>query len=214
MRNKVIAAGLLAGTLAGYASAAGVMTTVPAPGDPAFQVEILALHNAERRSLGVGDLAWSPALAEEAADWAARLAKTGKMEHERQSRHGENLSSAGAGRGSVAGLVQRWLAEKPNYIPGSAQPNTSKTGNWADVGHYTAVVWSATKSVGCAVGRGQVLDFLVCRYDPPGNVVGYAAYDVNAAARAAVAVKPAPPTPAAQTSPTPIPKPKPATIRG
>jgi uncharacterized protein YkwD len=197
------------------AAASGGLPSVPRIDDPSFQTEILGLHNAERRSLGIGDLAWSPALANEARDWANKLAQTGKMAHEKQSRHGENLSSAPMGQGSVASLVQRWLAEKPRYIPGSAHPNTSTSGNWMDVGHYTAVVWSATREAGCAVGRGQTIDFLVCRYNPPGNVRGYAAYDVNAArAAAAAAAKPPAPVTSGQAQPAPVPKPKPGNLRG
>lgn len=203
------------------------MPTVPAPTDPAFQSEILAAHNGERRALGIADLVWSRDLAKEAQDWAATLAKTGRMAHARQSRHGENLSSAPVGRATPTELVARWLAEKPNYIPGSAQPNTSRTGNWADVGHYTAVVWSATREIGCAVGRGQAIDFLVCRYNPPGNVRGYAAYDVKVAAAAAAraaeakpAPQPAPAKPAAKPAVAPasdktvipVPKPKPVAV--
>jgi uncharacterized protein YkwD len=197
----------------------------PAINDRALQSEILTAHNTERRSLGVADLKWSADLAEDAADWAKGLAKSGALKHASQRSHGENLWMGAAGRSTPAGMVGLWLAEKKNYIPGSAHPKTSKTGNWADVGHYTAIVWSATAEVGCAVSRNATHDFLVCRYNPAGNVRGYAAYDVNAARRVAEAKPAAKPDPAPKPSPAPaagkkappaapvpLPIPKPATV--
>lgn len=161
------------------------MPNVPSIKDPAFQAEILAAHNNERRLLGIPDLKWSADLADEAKDWADELASTGQMKHDSQRKHGENLFFNGAGRRTPAQMVQGWLDEKQYYRPGAAMPNVSTTGNWMHVGHYTAVVWSGTSEVGCAVGRGKSSDFLVCRYNPPGNVQGFAAYDVTIAKRAA-----------------------------
>lgn len=220
MSARTFIAGFLAAALCGSAAASGAMATVPGIDNPAFQAEILRAHNTERRSLGIPDLVWSPALAKEARTWAARLARTGVLSHERQTRHGENLAAAGAGRTTPAYLVGMWLAEKPRYIPGRAHPNTSTTGNWMDVGHYTAIVWASTREVGCAVDRGQTLDFLVCRYNPPGNVKGYAAYDVRVAkavadkANASEAQPVKAQTGKAPARPAPVPRPKPAGLAG
>lgn len=167
------------------------MPLVPSIDDPAFQAEILAAHNRERALLGIAPLAWSDDLAEDAEDWAEKLARANRMEHARQRRHGENLFFNGAGRRTPAQMVQGWTDEKLYYIPGGAHPHVSTTGDWRHVGHYTAVVWATTRAVGCAVKRSASSDFLVCRYDPPGNVRGLAAYDVEAAERA-VAAAPAP----------------------
>jgi hypothetical protein len=48
----------------------------------------------------------------------------------------------------------------------------STTCNWCDVGHYSQIVWRATKQVGCGMGNGIV----VCRYTPHGNFEGQTAY--------------------------------------
>ena len=64
-----------------------------------------------------------------------------------------------------------WAAEKSLFRPGLF-PAVSRSGNWSDVGHYTQMVWKGTTRLGCAVRKGRKWDFLVCRYSPPGNVVG------------------------------------------
>lgn len=223
VRTGILAVALGAG-LCGLAAAAG-LAKAPDIKDAAFQAEILAAHNTERRSLGIADLKWSHDLAGDAQDWADGLAKSGTLKHASLRGQGESLWMGAAGRSAPASMVALWLAEKKNYIPGGAHPKNSKTGNWADVGHYTAMVWSATTEIGCAIARNAAHDFLVCRYSPPGNVEGYAAYDVNAAKRVAEvkpAAKPAPaPAPAAAkdaekkpapAAPAPVPIPKPASV--
>ncbi len=63
------------------------------------------------------------------------------------------------------------MAERDKFRAGTF-PQVSRTGNWADVGHYTQLIWPRTQEVGCAVAKGAVNDVLVCRYSPAGNIVG------------------------------------------
>lgn len=51
-------------------------------------------------------------------------------------------------------------------------PNNSGTRSWSDVGHYTQIIWPGTTHVGCGISSNRGNDFLVCRYSPPGNVMG------------------------------------------
>ena len=74
-------------------------------------------------------------------------------------------------------MVQFWTDEKLFYLPGAPHPHVSSTGDWHDVGHYTAIVWAGTRSVGCAIARNASSDFLVCRYDPIGNWTSQMAYE-------------------------------------
>ncbi len=198
-----------AAALTVFAGAAVAAAPAPKITDAAFQTEILNAHNAERRAVGSPDLKWDADLAEDAQDWANNLARSGTMTHASQRGQGENLYMSGIGRMSITQMVGGWIAERANYIPGGAHPNVSKTGNWADVGHYTAVVWSGTTSVGCAVGRGAKYDFLVCRYSPPGNMRGRMAYDASKPRRevavAAAKATPAPAPAAAARAPAPTP---------
>jgi hypothetical protein len=54
-------------------------------------------------------------------------------------------------------------------------------------GHFTQLVWNATKTVGCGATQcdnNQIKGwYLVCEYDPPGNVIGAFAGNVSASSR-------------------------------
>ena len=100
---------------------------------------ILALHNAERRRLRVPDLAWNPHLEREAAEWAEYLSRRGVLEHaDDRTRNGagENLWMGTSGGWDVDGMVDMFLDER-RYYRHATFPDVSRTGNWADVGHYT-----------------------------------------------------------------------------
>jgi hypothetical protein len=70
-----------------------------------------------------------------------------------------------------ARMVADWASERSMFRP-AVFPAVSTTGNWADVGHYTQIIWPGTQRVGCAIGRSASSDVLVCRYWPSGNVDG------------------------------------------
>ena len=136
--------------------------------------QLLALHNRARAEVGSPPLKWDPQLAAQAASYGPRLAQYGRPVH--SSRVGretsrENLLQALPGT-PVDRMVGVWIAERQHFVPGTF-PNVSRTGNWADVGHYTQMIWPTTTRIGCAVHRGGGrFDWLICRYSPPGNADG------------------------------------------
>lgn len=139
-----------------------------------FAHRLLEAHNAERDRAGLPRLAWSNRLAQDAQEWAVHLSRKGALEHagsDRRRNTGENLWMGSAGHYSAEEMIGGFLSERVRFRPGTF-PQVSRTGNWADVGHYTQIIWPRTTEVGCAVARGGLNDFLVCRYDPPGNMVG------------------------------------------
>jgi hypothetical protein len=69
-------------------------------------------------------------------------------------------------------MAGSWAAEKSLFRPGLFPGAVSRSGHWSDVGHYTQMIWKGTTRVGCAVHKSRKSDFLICRYSPPGNVVG------------------------------------------
>lgn len=147
-----------------------------APVDPHnyIQARILALHNRERAAVGAPPLAWDPVLAAAAASYGPTLASLGRLAHSpRASRPGqrENLAMGTAGHYGLEDLVEMWIEEKRNFRPGTF-PDVSRTGRWADVGHYTQMIWKGTTNVGCALHAARGRNYLICRYSPPGNADG------------------------------------------
>ena len=160
--------------------AALLSTTAPAPqfrGDRLAE-SLLAIHNRERAAVGVPPLAWDEGLAAEAASYIPELIDLGDLEHSQEAmagETGENLAMGTAGHYSPEDLTQLWVDERDIFVPGTF-PHVSRTGDWSEVGHYTAMVWRDTTSVGCAIGAGGGDLYLVCRYAPAGNVFSERVY--------------------------------------
>jgi hypothetical protein len=145
--------------------------------DPAaFSQEMLRLQNAPRAALGLQPLHWDEKLASEARGYAEKLASNGRFEHSHAPGVGENLWMGTALAFTYEDMVDSWISERRLYRSGTI-PNVSLSGNWADVGHYTQIVWRSTTSVGCGLASGRRNEVLVCRYWPAGNVLGQWAYE-------------------------------------
>lgn len=144
--------------------------------DTAFISEVLGQQNLYRSALQLPPLQWSPALANDALAWARHLAAADKGEHDAAivGKEGENLWWGTANAFSFSDMVNAWGAEKKFYRDGVFPE--CRMSRSAVVGHYTQLVWRNTTAVGCAlVGNGQH-DYLVCRYSPPGNMIGQKPY--------------------------------------
>ena len=139
-----------------------------------FAKRILAAHNGERVALGIPRLAWSETLAAHAAVWADALAKSGKFQHSPASMRpgeGENLWIGTAGAYEPEEMVKAWADEQEFFQYGPFAPDGPHV-----VGHFTQVVWRTTTELGCAEATGNGADVLVCRYSPPGNMIGEKPY--------------------------------------
>jgi pathogenesis-related protein 1 len=149
--------------------------------------DVLSAHNQWRAGLSLAPLRWSAELEASATRWAVQLAATDcKMAHrgwsDRPEPLGENIFWAAPlrvdGRAiasfqATAGeVVDLWGAEVRDYDYASNRCAAGKR-----CGHYTQLVWAATKEVGC--GRGLCADgaqIWVCHYRPAGNVEGQRPY--------------------------------------
>jgi cysteine-rich secretory family protein len=163
-----------------WAEGATVKTERPAdsrPQDLSDQpARLLALHNRERAAVGAPALAWDAALAAAAAAYGPELARRGRLAHsppETRVGQGENLWMGTRGAYSLEEMVGSWAEERRLLRPGNF-PDVSTSGHWQDVAHYTQMIWRSTTRLGCALHRAPRADILVCRYGPPGNVVGQA----------------------------------------
>lgn len=144
--------------------------------------EMVAAHNRWRKTVGAPALTYSTELAASAQAWANHLKQSNhcQMQHSQpDGRFGENLYWASAvewsdGRRelqkvSPKTVVDDWGNERADY---DYKNNSCTKGKMC--GHYTQVIWKTTTTVGCAIAvcedtREQVW---VCRYQPPGNLVG------------------------------------------
>jgi hypothetical protein len=145
--------------------------------DSLFIATVLKQHNSYRSALGIQPLQWSSALASDAVIWAQNMATAGKSQHDPQlfgKKEGENIWWGTANAYSCDEMIDFWAGESKDFVYGIFPD--CKTSHKAVVGHYTQLIWRNTSSVGCAlVGNGK-MDFLVCRYSPPGNITGQKPY--------------------------------------
>lgn len=146
-------------------------------GDALLKAAMIERHNAARRDYGSAPLAWDEALARDAARYAATLAQRGTMAHDPQTgvkpKQGENLFMGTRSAYPYAAMADLWIAEKRWFKKGRF-PDVVTSGHWSRVGHYTQIVWPATRRFGCATASNARDDVLVCRYLPAGNWFGVA----------------------------------------
>ena len=164
---------LLGGSVA-LSAAPAVASTLTIPPSTRVAMRVVQLHNQTRASAGVQPIYWDAALAAAADRYAVELARTVRWGHSSPATRpgqGENLWMGTRGAFSVDQMVGSWASEGRWFQRGRF-PQVSATGNWAEVGHYSQMIWPGTLRVGCAVRSSARNDYLVCRYSPAGNVVG------------------------------------------
>lgn len=164
-RRVLLMAALVLGSLRG-----GPAVAAEAIDMAAFRTAVLAKHNEYRARHQAPDLQYSSRLESGALSWAKRLAATGKFEHSGGS-EGENLhfffSSEAVSADELAEqAVSHWYNELKKY-------NYKRPGFSGTTGHFTQVVWKSSTSLGCGAAKSKDQSyFIVCRYDPAGNVLG------------------------------------------
>lgn len=122
---------------------------------------ILDSHNKYRALHGVGDLSWEQGPYDYAKSNADSYDCSGVLTHT-HGQYGENLA---AGFASGPSAVAAW------YVEGETFSYTT----YNEYNHFTQVIWKASTKVGCAykdcLAEGWGL-YVVCEYDPVGNVIG------------------------------------------
>ncbi len=134
-------------------------------GLPADAQTLLDEHNRYRAAHCAPPLEWSDELAAVAQGWADQLRDDGcAFEHSR-TKYGENLAAGTSGALPPEAVVEMWYREVDQY----AFPDG---GFSMETGHFTQVVWTDTRRLGCGVAACGGFDIWVCNYDPPGNFEG------------------------------------------
>lgn len=134
--------------------------------------ELLQLHNDERAKYGASPLEWDEGLAATAAEWSSKCV----WQH---SGSGENLAMGTFGYYTGADMFKMWVDEVQWYNWAAPGPNPIPSApENAAVGHWTQIVWKGSAKVGCAYNRcaagkltGDEALYVVCHFDPSGNVV-------------------------------------------
>jgi pathogenesis-related protein 1 len=132
--------------------------------------DYLDAHNAARAAVGVGPLTWDTTVQAYAQNYANQRAGDCNLVHS-GGPYGENIAWSSADL-SGTDAVKMWVDEMAYY-----DYNSNSCASGQQCGHYTQVVWGNSVSLGCAkVTCSAGGTFIVCNYDPPGNVVGQKPY--------------------------------------
>ncbi len=134
---------------------------------------LLAFQNSARAAVGEQPLVWSTGLADVARQWANHLIATGAFKHHVGGHYGENLYDITGGTATPRHVVSAWVDERRDY-----DVRTNSCSGDTDCGHYTQIVWSRTRAVGCALAANSNRQVWVCEYYPAGNIIGYRPYQV------------------------------------
>lgn len=135
-----------------------------------FASSMLDEHNAKRAlHKDTPTLSWSDELASYAQNYADDYDCSGSLTHS-GGPYGENLA---IGYGTT-GAVDAWYSEIKDYS--FSNPDYSSS-----TGHFTQVVWKSTTKVGCGIKQcgGVWGDYIICSYDPAGNMLGTFASNVE-----------------------------------
>jgi len=161
----------------GYAAGGGANKQVDDDGEPVDGLSpkaianILKEHNAFRAKEHVPPLTWNATVAQYAQHYAQQRKGDCALKHS-TGPYGENLMYGEGKAWTWRHTVDEWSDEKKNYHYGSNSCDAGK-----QCGHYTAVVWKGTTSVGCGRVTCTTGDTLmVCSYYPPGNYDGEKPY--------------------------------------
>ncbi|XP_077576906.1 GLI pathogenesis-related 2, like [Stigmatopora nigra] len=140
-----------------------------------FAEEVLQRHNEYRKRHQAPGLKLSNKLNREAARYAESLAITRILKHSEESSKGscgENLAWASYDQ-SGNDVTDRWYDEVKHY-------NFSSPGFTSGTGHFTAMVWKNSTTLG--VGKAVASDgssFVVARYIPAGNITNQGHFENN-----------------------------------
>ncbi|XP_039488947.1 Golgi-associated plant pathogenesis-related protein 1 [Drosophila santomea] len=124
---------------------------------------VLRETNKYRRLHNANHLKMDEKLSSYAQQWADQLADHNKLETRPAPLYGENIMCVRRSKFSVEQILKLWYQEKYSY-------DYLKPGFNLYTGHFTQLVWRQTKFLGVGVACDVRSIWIVCNYDPPGNV--------------------------------------------
>eukprot|EP00111_Clytia_hemisphaerica_P009273 TCONS_00027232-protein len=170
-----------------------------------FKQQVLDAHNSCRQKHGTPPLQWSDVLAQQAQSWADKIAKKGKFEHspsKLRKGQGENIACAGGKELTGEDAVKMWYDEIKDFNFKNVKYNSK-------CGHFSQMVWVSTTEIGAGKGTAKNgMQFVVCRYNPAGNMLSEFKNNVKPPG-APASTAPPPKQQAAAAPPKTQPQPKP-----
>uniref|UniRef100_G3MP81 SCP domain-containing protein n=1 Tax=Amblyomma maculatum TaxID=34609 RepID=G3MP81_AMBMU len=131
------------------------------------QQEVLRRHNHYRELHGVAHLTEKDELDRYAQAWAEHLAQIEDYAETGNSKYGENIYiSDGNETENGSSAVDEWYSEKDqfDFDHGEFNELTSR---------FTQMVWKSSHDIGTGVAKAKVgTTYIVCFYDPAGNIPG------------------------------------------
>lgn len=144
------------------------MRTAIAEVTAADKTEFLSQHNAWRAKYDAQPLVWDDVVAQTAQQWADTVARSGNLSHRPDTPYGENIWTGSASSFSMAAVVDDWGNEAKHFDPHTGTCAAGKV-----CGHFTQIVWKSTTKLGCGKAKStDGNDYVVCNYDPAGNIAG------------------------------------------
>ena len=140
------------------------------PGQDKMPEEVLRVHNKLRAKHHAPSLVWD----KELQDFATKHARTCVFLHSSPHVYGENLA---AGYSTVSAAILAWYVEGAQYSYQNPKFEHS-------TGHFTQLVWVASKKIGCGYvvcngKNGTPGNYLVCEYSPAGNTTNPGYFEKN-----------------------------------
>jgi len=127
-------------------------------------------HTNYYRSLhGVDNLIYSQEITTSSETWAKYLAENNIFEHDLNTPYGENLAAFSLSNNNddyfYKKSVDAWYEEIKFY-------DYNNPVFAFDTGHFTQLIWKNSQYIGCGLAKGNTWVYVVCRYDPQGNMFG------------------------------------------
>lgn len=127
-------------------------------------------HNVARGQVNVAPLQWDEKVANYAQQYANKRINDCKLVHSNGA-YGENLAW-GTPDLTDTNAVNLWIDQKQFY-----NYTTNSCASGKVCGQYTQVVWKDSIRIGCAKVKCKTGGaFIICNYDPRGNVIGRRPY--------------------------------------
>lgn len=137
-----------------------------------FERNMLEAHNAIRALHGTPPLKLSREMCNFCQEWANVIAKEGKLRsrpREQRLTYGENLFTKRSGSMKITGeeVVKDWCSGAKYYKWYGGEP---PGGSDRNSGNFSQVVWRSSERLGVGIATVGNCFFVVCDYDPGGNV--------------------------------------------